>query len=287
MNITQNQKRHKKTKQHPMNVFLLFFGSLFIKLAFMLLPLIIGIKISQHFNLRLYTGLYFSLLFLGIYLSGQVSNKLFKQTNRKQLIRDWKDRIVACSSMIVFMMVLFLPELLKTGTTFAYFLSFISALTVAFLIWRFLGSKELRDQFRFKRAKPIDPESQRTARRQLVVLLGAVIAFCLPLQVAALLEIKVARMPIFRAYGPTLDGIEIPIAIIIVLSVMIGTLLVGVTILSIFWRIFLTFYLTVDELQELDRMPSPYVPLLKPVYTKVASKLLEWKIARENKKLVE
>jgi hypothetical protein len=167
----QNQKRHKATKQYPMKGFLLFFGALFTNTFFMLLPLMVGIKISQYFSLRLYTGFYFLLLFLGIFLSGQVRAKLFKQTKRKQLIRDWKDRVVAYSSIIVFVMILFLPELLKVDTTFAYFLSFISALTVAFLIWQLFGSKELRNQFRFKRAKHVDPEVQRKARRQSVVLL--------------------------------------------------------------------------------------------------------------------
>jgi hypothetical protein len=280
----QNQKWHKATKQYPMKGFLLFFGALFTNTFFMLLPLMVGIKISQYFSLRLYTGFYFLLLFLGIFLSGQVRAKLFKQTKRKQPIRDWKDRVVAYSSIIVFVMIFFLPELLKVDTTFAYFLSFISALTVAFLIWRLFGSKELRNQFRFKRAKHVDPEVQHKARRQSVVLLSAVFSFFLAFYPAVIVLIKVARL---LPFGTPLKGIEIPITMIVVFSTLIGTLLVGVTITSLIWRVVITFYLTAEELQKLDRIPSPYVPLLKPVYTKVARKLLEWKIARESKKLIE
>ncbi len=279
-----NQKRHKATKQHPMKSLLLFLGTLFTNLIFMLLPFMIGIKTSQYFGLKLYTGFYLLLLFLGILLSGQVSNKLFNQAKRVQLIRDWKDRVVAYASIIVFVMILFVPELLKTDTTFAYFLSFLSALTAAILIWRFFGSKELRNQFRFRRAKRVNPEVQRKAGRQLVVLLSAMFIFFLGFYPAIIAVIKVINL--FN-FGTPLEGIEIPISVVVIWSTFSGTLLVVTIITSIFWRIAMTFYLTVDELQELDKMPSPYVPLLKPTYTKVASKLLEWKIAWENKNVAE
>ena len=120
----------------------------------------------------------------------------------------------------------------------------------------------------------VSQETRRQARRQLVVLLSAPVFLLLPLYPIAIL---VAKLSIWFGLGPTLDGVDV-LVFIIVFSMMF---LIGATISSIIWMLIMSFYLTVEEWRELDRDSGLYIPVLTPLFTRISYKILTWKISRE------
>lgn len=120
----------------------------------------------------------------------------------------------------------------------------------------------------------ISQENQAKARRQLVVLLSALLFLLLPLFP---IPIFLPKFAIWLGLGPTLKGVEILI-VIIVLPLMY---LIGAMISSIIWMFIMSFYLTVEEWHEYDKDSGLHIPFITPVFRVLSQKILSWKISRE------
>jgi hypothetical protein len=122
----------------------------------------------------------------------------------------------------------------------------------------------------------VSPEVQRKARRQLVVLLSALLFVLAPLYPTA---IFVTKFAVWVGMGVFLKGIE-PLIVLIALLVVFG---IGATISSIIWYFIMSFYLTIQEWRELIEIHTPDLPYLTPMFTRIGQAMLLWKIRRENK----
>lgn len=278
----KSPKSNKKDKQEPLKNFVILIGTIVIYVVIVPIPLIIGIKVSQFFHSKLYTGFAAPLFLLGQFLAIQILAKVFKQTKSVPLFSNWRDYIVAYFAVVVFCVIVFYPAQIGYDTLWAYFLSSIIAFPIAILSTYLFGSKDLKQRIKVFfsrktfRVSRVNSEVQRKARRQLIVLLSALLFVLAPLYPTV---IFIAKFTVWFGMGTSLKGIEPLIFLIAFLVVFI----IGTIISSIIWYFIMSFYLTVQEWQELNKIPTPYFPLITPVFTKISHAMLAWKIRRESK----
>lgn len=72
-------------------------------------------------------------------------------------------------------------------------------------------------------------------------------------------------------------------ALIYIVLMAAAAIIMG-TIASILWYFVMSFYLTVQEWQDLNVIPTSYYPVITPVITKILNSMLAWKIRRESKR---
>ena len=121
-----------------------------------------------------------------------------------------------------------------------------------------------------------DLEIRRQARRDLVVLLSALFFFLLFLIPAIILgEMSAVRLGVTK--------VQLILAIPLFLVVVAISIFVAAIARSIAWRFAMSFYLTVDEWQELGRMPDFNIPIFRAIDTCISHRMLAWKISRESK----
>jgi len=131
-----------------------------------------------------------------------------------------------------------------------------------------------------KRFGAYSPEQRRQSRRLLVVLLSALLIVFISIYLTAILIIRFSRW--FPVEIPQ-HGLGLLFAVIIVLAVFIIPFVIFTILGSILWYFIMSFYLTVEECQELNRVSTPYAPIITPVITKISNVMLNWKIERERK----
>jgi len=112
------------------------------------------------------------------------------------------------------------------------------------------------------------------------VLLSALLIVFISIYLTAILIIRFSRW--FPVEIPQ-HGLGLLFAVIIVLAVFIIPFVIFTILGSILWYFIMSFYLTVEECQELNRVSTPYAPIITPVITKISNVMLNWKIERERK----
>lgn len=120
----------------------------------------------------------------------------------------------------------------------------------------------------------VSQDERTKARKQLIVLLSALLFVLLPLYPATIL---IARLAIWLGIGSTLNGSELLIVPIVLLLMY----LIGAVISSFIWMFIMSFYLTVEEWDEYEKIPGVHIPIITPVFRVLSHKILTWKISRE------